>query len=262
MPTLLLEFDSGPSREEPLRDPDTTIGRASCNHIVIEARRISRIHAVLTRYGSIVSIRDLGSTNGTYVNGRRVTNQVLEDGDVIEIGDIHIRYLDAERRVVASTSTMPMEMEMPAREPEPEPEPAFAPPVFIPPPPRPRPAPSIQSPVSPQPPLLTEEYAPLAELLDGPLDDLLDDEDAQGAPFPEWIEDTVAFHFRADGRDVEALITYEALEDHFGAGALLGAVDIRCMEAYRQNAPAINAVAARRYALGRREPVFLRTTDF
>lgn len=245
MPILLLENESGEAREELLRDPDTTIGRASYNHVVIDVRRVSRIHAVLTRYGPFVSIRDLGSTNGTYVNGSRVTNQVLVSGDTIEIGGIMMRFFDSEQQLAVATAVAPAHE---AVLPVPPPPPA-------PPPPAPAPAPPEPSPPHPADDLMDD-------FLHDELDELMDDDVVEGVPFAEWIEDTVAFHFPADGREVPALITYEALEDHFSAGSLLGDPDIRSAEAYRQNAAAINRVAARRYALGRREPVFLRTTDF
>ncbi len=64
-----------------------TIGRARDNDLVLEDARVSRHHARLqARSGSLV-LTDLGSTNGTLVNGGRVHEVVLGDGDRIEIGD-------------------------------------------------------------------------------------------------------------------------------------------------------------------------------
>ena len=293
MPILLFENERGEAREELLRDPDTTIGRASCNHVVIDYRRVSRIHAVLTRYGAFVHIRDLGSTNGTFVNGERVASQMLAHGDTIEIGDVKLRFLENAPQVVVAA---PLAPQRPAEAPNapdapdaPESPEATQPSLSLSIAPSASPSPlpsalpeypveefapalsteeeaSLESfflPPAPVPPPPHASHDPFDELLvDGPLDDLLDDEAAAGVPFAEWIEDTVAFHFRAEGKEVAGLISYEALADHFSSGALLGDVDIRAMEAYRQNAGVINAVAAKRHALGRREPVFLRTTDF
>jgi pSer/pThr/pTyr-binding forkhead associated (FHA) protein len=63
-----------------------TIGRAPDNHVVVADRRVSRHHArIQARHGSLV-LSDLGSTNGTQVNGSRVDEMVLGEGDRIEIG--------------------------------------------------------------------------------------------------------------------------------------------------------------------------------
>ena len=64
-----------------------TIGRARDNDLVLNDTRASRHHARLqARSGSLV-LTDLDSTNGTLVNGGRVSEVVLGDGDRIEIGD-------------------------------------------------------------------------------------------------------------------------------------------------------------------------------
>ncbi|MGH3116502.1 MAG: FHA domain-containing protein [Gaiellales bacterium] len=65
-----------------------TLGRATTNDLVLDAdSAISRLHAVFERYSSAWSVRDLGSSNGTYVNGERiVTERRLEPGDEIRVG--------------------------------------------------------------------------------------------------------------------------------------------------------------------------------
>jgi DNA-binding NtrC family response regulator len=66
---------------------DTTIGRAESNTIVLsEDGQVSRLHATLRTSGPGIDIVD-SSTNGTYVNGKRVKAAPLADGDVIRIGD-------------------------------------------------------------------------------------------------------------------------------------------------------------------------------
>ena len=65
-----------------------TIGREAGNSIVIEDAQISRRHASLMRQGSTYLIEDMGSTNGTYVNGRRITAPVLlANNDLIGLAD-------------------------------------------------------------------------------------------------------------------------------------------------------------------------------
>lgn len=63
------------------------IGRAPDNDLVLDEVQVSRYHARLMRRGDMLIIEDLGSTNGTLVSGRRITQpQVLQPGDTIAIG--------------------------------------------------------------------------------------------------------------------------------------------------------------------------------
>lgn len=63
-----------------------TIGRAKDNDIVLDHPQVSRYHAVIERFGPRYRIRDLKSTNGTFVNGRRITKPLdLKEGDIIKI---------------------------------------------------------------------------------------------------------------------------------------------------------------------------------
>src|SRR5512137_2770968 len=65
-----------------------TIGREAGTEIVIEDPQVSRRHATLTRQGTTYLLEDIGSTNGTYVNGKRVTAPVLlSNGDMIGLAD-------------------------------------------------------------------------------------------------------------------------------------------------------------------------------
>jgi hypothetical protein len=65
-----------------------TIGREAGAEIVIEDPQVSRRHATLTRQGSSYLLEDIGSTNGTYINGKRVTAPVLlSNGDMIGLAD-------------------------------------------------------------------------------------------------------------------------------------------------------------------------------
>jgi hypothetical protein len=78
---------NGTEREIALDGAPLTIGRASDNGLVIHDSRVSRHHARLqARRGALV-FTDLGSTNGSRVNGSRVAEVALGEGDRIEIGD-------------------------------------------------------------------------------------------------------------------------------------------------------------------------------
>ena len=74
-----------------------TIGRSSKNDICIGDPFVSRLHAELKRQGTQVLLRDAGSANGTYLNGRRVTAPIaLRPGDRIRVGETEIEYSDVE----------------------------------------------------------------------------------------------------------------------------------------------------------------------
>lgn len=71
---------------------ETTIGRAHTNHIVLKEARISRQHAVIRQAGKEFVVEDLQSSNGVYVNGEKVKEHVLSDGDQIQIGDFAMEF--------------------------------------------------------------------------------------------------------------------------------------------------------------------------
>ena len=70
----------------------TRIGRGADNELVLDTKHISRYHAVLLAGPVHTSIEDLNSTNGVFVNGKRVSRQALKDGDRVTVGRTHFRY--------------------------------------------------------------------------------------------------------------------------------------------------------------------------
>jgi pSer/pThr/pTyr-binding forkhead associated (FHA) protein len=70
----------------------TRIGRGSDNELVLDTKHVSRYHAVLLAGPVHTSIEDLNSTNGVFVNGKRITRQALKDGDRVTVGKTHFRY--------------------------------------------------------------------------------------------------------------------------------------------------------------------------
>jgi pSer/pThr/pTyr-binding forkhead associated (FHA) protein len=74
--------------------PRLLVGRSEHNDIAINSRFISRHHALLVRHGNATFLMDLNSTNGTFVNSRRISNHVLVHDDVVTIGNHRIKFSD------------------------------------------------------------------------------------------------------------------------------------------------------------------------
>ncbi len=69
----------------------TRIGRAQGSELMIDASSVSRHHALILLGPRDVVLEDLNSTNGVLVNGRRITRQLLHDGDLVSIGEVQFR---------------------------------------------------------------------------------------------------------------------------------------------------------------------------
>ena len=102
MPSL--KVVTGPNADDifPVRNGDT-LGRDVGTEIPIAAAGVSRKHLRFSIEREEVWVMDLGSSNGTYVNGARVTRRRLEEGDVIGLSDVTLRYSQEEAPRVAST---------------------------------------------------------------------------------------------------------------------------------------------------------------
>ena len=78
-------------REEKLNLQVIKVGKLSSSHLRLEDESVSRMHAVIEVTGpGDVSIIDLGSTKGTFVNGQKVNKAKLQSGDSVVVGDTRI----------------------------------------------------------------------------------------------------------------------------------------------------------------------------
>ena len=94
MPKMIVSIDGVVIKEVQLTKDRTSLGRRPYNDIVIDNLAVSGEHAVLQMSGSEVHVEDLNSTNGTYVNGKAVKKQLLQNSDTIEIGKYKIKYVN------------------------------------------------------------------------------------------------------------------------------------------------------------------------
>jgi hypothetical protein len=92
MPKMIVSIDGVVIKEVQLTKDRTTLGRRPYNDIVIDNLAVSGEHAVIQMAGNEVFLEDLNSTNGTYINGKAVKKQLLQNNDAIEIGKYKIRF--------------------------------------------------------------------------------------------------------------------------------------------------------------------------
>lgn len=89
-PNAWLEGPDG--YHHPLEGGISTVGRLSDSDIVINDQNVSRRHAELHAVGDNYELVDLGSTNGSKINGQRVRQQQLADGDQVTFGAVTLRF--------------------------------------------------------------------------------------------------------------------------------------------------------------------------
>lgn len=97
----------------PLHQSVINIGRRLDNHLVLSDPRVSRNHAQLRSSRGNYVIFDLNSTGGTYVNGQRITQQILKPGDVISLAGVPIIYGEEATVELGDTSELNARSEQP-----------------------------------------------------------------------------------------------------------------------------------------------------
>lgn len=105
-----LTFENGPrdGTEFPF-DQDTVIGRSRAADLHLDDSSVSRRHAMLKVGESECFVADLGSENGTFVNGRRVTTPLrVRDGDLLTLGVVMARFAHVASAVIPALADMPV----------------------------------------------------------------------------------------------------------------------------------------------------------
>jgi pSer/pThr/pTyr-binding forkhead associated (FHA) protein len=97
-PKLIISRGEEPPSTVELHHEYTYLGRADGNELAIPEPSISNRHCVFILSGSDVIVRDLNSSNGTYVNGEPVPEAILRPGDNIQVGVIDIKFVPGVRR--------------------------------------------------------------------------------------------------------------------------------------------------------------------
>ena len=94
MPKLLLKFNAAVIKEIPLDKPALTVGRKPDNDVVIDNPAISSHHCKVVMKGDTYYVEDLESTNGTFVNEKRIVKSGLHDQDVIGVAKHALVFID------------------------------------------------------------------------------------------------------------------------------------------------------------------------
>src|SRR3990172_13282366 len=96
MAKLVLSINGAIQGEYELSQERLTIGRKPDNDIQIDNLAVSGKHALIITILDDSFLKDLGSTNGTYVNGKLVKKHALKNGDVIAIGKHELKYINEQ----------------------------------------------------------------------------------------------------------------------------------------------------------------------
>jgi hypothetical protein len=111
MAELVVSINGVETQNVHLHKGRTTLGRRNHNDVALADLSVSGFHCVFEQDGQAqVWVQDMGSTNGTFINGQRVTRQLLNDQDVIVIGIYNAQFLGAPR-AAESGNTAPMKLE-------------------------------------------------------------------------------------------------------------------------------------------------------
>ena len=86
------------------------VGRSNFSSIIIPHASVSRVHATIIRDGDTLSLQDLGSRNGTFVNGARVGSEpvAVGIGDAIQIGQVECSLVPLDATGQISTERPPL----------------------------------------------------------------------------------------------------------------------------------------------------------
>ncbi len=105
MPRLVLLSEGFAGTAFELKAEKTTVGRVSDNNFEIPESSVSSHHAEIILRGNEVLIRDLESTNGTFIGGERITESVLKPGQILRFGTVDLRLESGEVPTVAAAAS-------------------------------------------------------------------------------------------------------------------------------------------------------------
>src|SRR4029079_13644206 len=114
-PSLQFYSDgSGESHRITIENFPFRIGRAETADLRVESVEVSREHAEILERNGFWLVRDLGSTNGTQVNGKSIKETLLSDGDILRVAETELTFVASAASQFQRMVTQPVQMKKPA----------------------------------------------------------------------------------------------------------------------------------------------------
>jgi HD-GYP domain-containing protein (c-di-GMP phosphodiesterase class II) len=110
MSFLIVERGAGAGRRIALAQFPVTIGRDAGNTVVIDDEEASRYHVRIKKRGRLFIVEDLESKNGTYINGDRVLNAIIQTGDKLLVGATELQFVTSEPDIQIATEILRFDM--------------------------------------------------------------------------------------------------------------------------------------------------------
>jgi pSer/pThr/pTyr-binding forkhead associated (FHA) protein len=108
MPRLVILSEGLTGKAHELKVEKTTIGRVEDNTFQIPEASVSSHHCEILLRGSDLVLRDLSSTNGTFINGQQLVGEaVLKSGQIIRLGQVEMRLENVEAKSAAASKKLP-----------------------------------------------------------------------------------------------------------------------------------------------------------
>ena len=92
-PVLVVRKGPQPGEKFFIDREDLTVGRDPASDIFLNDMTVSRTHATVHSVNGVVSVKDAGSLNGTYLNGEVVESATLANGDIVQVGTFQMVYM-------------------------------------------------------------------------------------------------------------------------------------------------------------------------
>lgn len=108
MPRLVVLSEGLTGRSHELKAETTTVGRVEDNIFQIPDASVSSHHCEIILKGNDVVIRDLNSTNGTFINGQQITEAILKPSQILRLGQIEVR-LEGDQSATSAAKKMTLD---------------------------------------------------------------------------------------------------------------------------------------------------------
>src|SRR6186713_2120465 len=99
MPRLIIKRETAPAQSLELHAGVNRFGRREDNDFQIDDPTVSSVHCELRVNGDSIVVRDLGSSNGTFINGQQVREGTLGLGETLALGEVELTLLPTEASV-------------------------------------------------------------------------------------------------------------------------------------------------------------------